>query len=153
MSFKILKIMLLFGIFTVSCVYTVLTSRNHLFFLSLVCWSSGENFFCVWCFYWRTQMPKPHHGSSELEAWERVTRACEKGFRISQLTLNTIWLQATAQTGSSLKTPHPFLQGAHSEPSTWYTGGTRNTFIKKPWRRCAVPEQTCTSRGLDLHCF
>lgn len=99
--------MLLFSVFTVSCVYIVLTSHNHLFFICLICWSSGENFFCVWWFYWRTQIPRPHHSSSEPETRERVTRACDKGFQISQLTLNTIWLQATAQTGSSLKTPTP----------------------------------------------
>ena len=85
----------------------MLTSHNHLFFICLFCWSSGENFFCVWWFYCRTQMPRPHHCSSEPETLERVTRVCEKGFLITQLTWNTIWLQATAQTGSSLKTPAP----------------------------------------------
>ena len=150
--------MLFFGIFTVSCVYIVLTSHNHLFCISLVCWSSGENFFCVWCFCWRAQMPKPHHGSSEPEVWERVTRACEKGFRISQLTLNTIWLQATAQTGSSLKTLTPVssrspLRAQHLVHRRHPKHVHQKVLTKVRSPRAVVPEQTCTSRGLDLHCF
>jgi len=122
--------MSLFGVFTVSGVYSVPTSHNHLFFICLFCWSSGENFFCVWWFYCRTQTPRPHHSSSEPETLERVTRVCEKGFLISQLTSNTIWLQATAQTRSSLKQRHPPLHIPHTSPSTWYIGGSQNTFVK-----------------------